>query len=196
MLSPPQGLFQAGTNLKKHGGICILIASPQREIWTPPSSSGALIKKKKKKGIYLPETSTWRLSLLVSPPGSLGWKKPIPTQGLTRHPRKDPAPYFSCPVFLMEVAHSGSFRSGPQMGQTGMYSTPPKMMRSLISGRRQWSLQTRGRMNAPHPSPASGPLGNIHSGQCWPLGMKAIWSQNGSWPWEPLGGPQPRGQKG
>lgn len=94
MLSPPQGLFQAGTNLKKHGGICILIASPQREIWTPPSSSGALIFKKKKKGIYLPEMSTWRLTLLVSPPGSLGWKKPIPTQGLTRHPRKDLAPHF------------------------------------------------------------------------------------------------------
>lgn len=52
------------------------------------------LKKKKKKGIYLPEMSTWRLTLLVSPPGSLGWKKPIPTQGLTRHPRKDLAPHF------------------------------------------------------------------------------------------------------
>ena len=85
MLSPPQGLFQAGTNLKKHGGICILIASPQREIWTPPSSSGALIKKKKKR--HLPARD---VHMEAESPGVPSWVSRV--EEADSNPRPDTAP--------------------------------------------------------------------------------------------------------
>lgn len=55
------------------------------------------LKKKKKKTFTCLEVSTRRLILQVSPPGSLGWEKTNPTQGLTPYPRKALPPHFLSP---------------------------------------------------------------------------------------------------
>ena len=75
-----------------------------------------IIDLKKKKGIYLPQTSTWVLILLVSPRGSLQWEKLTPTQGPTRPSRKNPTAHFSCPSFVLKEPVLGLPGQGSRWG--------------------------------------------------------------------------------
>lgn len=80
--------------------------------------------------------SKWVLIFLVSPPGSLGWEKLNPIQGLTQPLRKDPASHFLLPIFLKEPI-LGLPGQGPRWGHWDVSYTPK-------DDGRKWDLQTWG----------------------------------------------------
>lgn len=106
---------------------------------------------KREKGVYLPEMSTWVLSLLVSPRGSQWWEKLNPAQGLAQPARQDPT-FSPALSFLLKELVLGLPGQGPRWGHWDVFYTPGE--------ERKWEIK------CPPPGQASCPLRPVLAPQC------------------------------